>query len=731
MSLSSYDELLKQVASLKFENCHLRKELKDNSSHLTKLENDASNMKDVLSHIQYDDDDDFDNKSLEIDEEERNKISAQINADDTEEEEEEGGKEEEEAVKEEIPEKEDSEQEKDLRASKYRLLWRSGVCNCKKVSRCCALLQDLERDEHHRKWFYNQLKSITQKMESLQHSESYSAQTDHARRQLDAEAHKVQGAMQEKLGSGEQSKLRQEARLERIKNIETEMGALLTQRKPAAQDFKDVATSTMLDSFDSSLPASQDLASVISFNSTNTNSGSSTISAATAMTHSGSAASGDQAQHLGPKVEMVYSLLSMLGTHDKDDMSRTLFAMSQSQDSCIAMRQSGKKLFSITCSLILASTANIHNSLAIIRLYHKYICSKLSQGRVEANILYCIVTGCSEMDHHPGAAIAALMKLSFDEDYRHAICTLGGLQAIAELLEIDNRTTGPANDYSTTVRRYACMALTNLTFGDGKNKALLCSMRGSMEALVEQLKSSNEDLIQAAASVLRNLSWRADLASKKTLREIGGVTILMKASMIVKKETTLKSILSALWNLSSHCSENKAEICAVEGALQFLVGLLTYKSAAKTLAIVENGGGILRNVSSQIAIREEYRQVLRQSGCLPILLHHLRSTSLTIVSNACGTLWNLSARCEEDQNTLREMGAVSMLRNLVHSRHKMISSGSSAALRNLVSSIPAGKSMEGDKSVGSSRPSLHVRKQRALEAELDQSLSETCENVES
>lgn len=38
---------------------------------------------------------------------------------------------------------------------------------------------------------------------------------------------------------------------------------------------------------------------------------------------------------------MVYSLLSMLGTHDKDDMSRTLLAMSSSQDSCIAMRQSG------------------------------------------------------------------------------------------------------------------------------------------------------------------------------------------------------------------------------------------------------------------------------------------------------------------------------------------------------------------------------------------------------
>jgi len=44
---------------------------------------------------------------------------------------------------------------------------------------------------------------------------------------------------------------------------------------------------------------------------------------------------------------MVYSLLSMLGTHDKDDMSQTLLAMSSSQDSCVAMRQSGN--VTITC----------------------------------------------------------------------------------------------------------------------------------------------------------------------------------------------------------------------------------------------------------------------------------------------------------------------------------------------------------------------------------------------
>lgn len=40
------------------------------------------------------------------------------------------------------------------------------------------------------------------------------------------------------------------------------------------------------------------------------------------------------------------------------------------------------------------------------------------------------------------------------------------------------------------------MALTNLTFGDGANKALLCSFRQFMKALVAQLKSPSEDLRQ-------------------------------------------------------------------------------------------------------------------------------------------------------------------------------------------------------------------------------------------
>lgn len=51
---------------------------------------------------------------------------------------------------------------------------------------------------------------------------------------------------------------------------------------------------------------------------------------------------------------------------------------------------------------------------------------------------------------------------------------LGGLQAIAELLQVDCEMYGLTNDhYSITLRRYAGMALTNLTFGDVANKVCL------------------------------------------------------------------------------------------------------------------------------------------------------------------------------------------------------------------------------------------------------------------
>lgn len=338
----------------------------------------------------------------------------------------------------------------------------------------------------------------------------------------------------------------------------------------------------------------------------------------------------------------------------------------------------------------------------------------------------------SPVEHQICPAVCVLMKLSFDEEHRHAMNELGGLQAVAELLQVDCEMFGLSSDhYSVTLRRYAGMALTNLTFGDVANKATLCSMKGCMRAMVAQLKSDSEDLQQVIASVLRNLSWRADVNSKKTLREVGSVRALTGCALEVQKESTLKSVLSALWNLSAHCTENKADICAVDGALAFLVGTLTHRSHTNTLAIIESGGGILRNVSSLIATNEAHRQILREHGCLPTLLQHLKSHSLTIVSNACGTLWNLSARDAKDQEALWELGAVGMLRNLIHSRHKMIAMGSAAALRNLMANRPARYKDTSVVSPGAGAPSLHARKQKALFEELDaQQLSETFDNID-
>ncbi|XP_070162318.1 microtubule-associated protein futsch isoform X2 [Polyergus mexicanus] len=490
-----------------------------------------------------------------------------------------------------------------------------------------------------------------------------------------------------------------------------------------------------------SLAAHNDVASVMSFSSSNS---------AGLESHS---AELQGHRRLGAKVDVVYNLLGMLEKNGRDDMSTTLLSMSTSLDSCLVMRQSG--CLPLLVQLIHAPRQDPDTRDRAMQALHNVVHAKSDEraGRREARVLrfleqlrdYCQNLRMSlergqptdDLERHPAATIAALMKLSFDEAHRHAMCQLGGLHAVAELIEMDHLAHGSESDDQNciTLRRYAGMALTNLTFGDGNNKALLCSFKEFMKALVSQLRSPSDDLRQVTASVLRNLSWRADSSSKQTLREVGAVTGLMKAAMEGRKESTLKSILSALWNLSAHCSTNKVDICAVDGALAFLVDMLSYKAPSKTLAIVENAGGILRNVSSHVAVREDYRDIVRERGCLQVLLQQLRSPSLTVVSNACGALWNLSARCPQDQRLLWDLGAVPMLRSLVHSKHKMISMGSSAALKNLLSARPGCNNLVHLDSTArglglSTLPSLAARRQRALEQEIDQNLAETCDNIE-
>uniref|UniRef100_H3AIC4 Adenomatous polyposis coli protein 2 n=1 Tax=Latimeria chalumnae TaxID=7897 RepID=H3AIC4_LATCH len=738
-SVSSYDQLVKQVEALKRENSHLRRELEDNSNHLSKLENETSDMKEVLKQLQGK----LEQEAKTLVSTGRSDVLDQL-----------------------------KELQMDI-TSLYEFRFQSHVPNLvqeegplpgqvaeggpthsgvlQKTKECGGskretikhleeldkeryfLLSEIEKEEKEKLWYYTQLRSLSKRLDELPRIETFSMQMDLIRQQLEFEARHIHTLMEERFGTSDEMVQRAQIRATRLEQIKEEL-----------QEAQEKIQQTKLQARVCGKPNHSE-----------------TDSIANNPPHI------EEPNHLGSKVEMVFWILSMLATRDKDDMSRTLLAMSSSQESCVAMRKSGclplliQLLHDMDRDLVVPESssatpasrsgcskdARTQASAAL----HNIIYSQPDEGQAKKemrvlHVLEQIRSYCEtcwewmEMYKQGGddpgksaaptpiepqicQAMCAIMKLSFDEEYRRAMNELGGLQAVGELLQVDFEMHGMTNDpLNLALRRYAGMALTNLTFGDVVNKATLCSKKGCMQAIVAQLGSESEELQQILSSHLR---------VRNKIREVDRISTLLSTSGRYAKEPTLKSLLSALWNLSAHSTDNKVAICSVDGALAFLVSILTYKCQSNSLAIIESGGGILRNVSSLIATREDYRQILRDHNCLQTLLQHLKSHSLTIVSNACGTLWNLSARSSKDQELLWDLGAVSMLRNLIHSKHKMIAMGSAAALRNLLSNRPLKYKDAAVISPGSCMPSLYMRKQKALEAELDaKHLAETFESIE-
>ena len=137
--------------------------------------------------------------------------------------------------------------------------------------------------------------------------------------------------------------------------------------------------------------------------------------------------------------------------------------------------------------------------------------------------------------------MAVLTKCSFEENHRQPIFNLGGVPAIADLIQVDKsslrncfseikthflrqierdvhgdiRLSSSAS--TSDVRRYAVIALTNLTFGNQSIKSYLCSSAGFVPAMVQQLgdASSPDALRKATAHLFRNLAWKADRPSKQ------------------------------------------------------------------------------------------------------------------------------------------------------------------------------------------------------------------------
>ncbi|CAH8824533.1 unnamed protein product [Trichobilharzia szidati] len=383
------------------------------------------------------------------------------------------------------------------------------------------------------------------------------------------------------------------------------------------------------------------------------------------------------------------------------------------------------------------------------------------------NNLSSIIESCAAC---PVAEVAALVRLSFDAMHRNAICELGGVHALISLLRIEqtiwseylnpfssnnNNNTPPISatttitttntntgvnttnsliignqnvtttllENSLALRRYICMALTNLTYATIDNKAFICRRIANLEVLLAQLETGNEELKQVSASVLRNLSWRTDSRSKAALRRVCAAKRLTIAAMSAQKESTLRTTLSALWNLSAHCSQNKKAVCSVDGLLPFLLRMLRLQNPVENLVIIENSGGILRNISTIIASRDDYRSILHQYNCFPILLELLRNPpSLTVVVNVCGTLWNLTCSSlnniipnagnngsnnntsatstttttsaanttnivvssHHDRLLLLQLGALELIQKLTQSKHDLIRNSSMAVYRNLL-----------------------------------------------
>lgn len=183
--------------------------------------------------------------------------------------------------------------------------------------------------------------------------------------------------------------------------------------------------------------------------------------------------------------ETVYSLWSMFGCNNPVDMSKKFLKLSKSSNTCATLRHTRcvpLLVQMIHCDSDDVTRKQAREALRNVVNYHP----DDKVGRREAKVLryieqimdYCDFlqesTGhesssksAHDSETHPLQAMCTLMRISFDEEHRHSMCTLGALQTIANLVHYDHLAhgTNPSGTKCILFRRYACMALTNLTFG--------------------------------------------------------------------------------------------------------------------------------------------------------------------------------------------------------------------------------------------------------------------------
>ena len=429
----------------------------------------------------------------------------------------------------------------------------------------------------------------------------------------------------------------------------------------------------------------------------------------------------------GNTMEMVLSLLAMCGEQNDIGAAKILLVMSQSTETANIMRKIpacmtllvnilhnvGHKLdnsHNDSRHLAMQTMRNIVQSIGETRhgKYELCVLGVLEKVRGHCDFLFEMVSthrGSNRMDPSEIEAVQTacdgllqlvrkLYKYSNDrEKYRPALLGLGGLEAMAEILIVNYhlitaqlpqvRTGEKPACHSSRVITVTISILINLTYGDGKNKLVLCQFHDFLKSLMFHVTQQNESMIASGAQVLRNLSWRASEDIKVHLLKCDSTVNLMATFQHIKEEPTIQHVTSALWNLSAHSVDSRRRILSSRAGIRQLVELLSYNSPSGTMAIVENVGGILKNLSV-IMQEDKYRRKFREAGGLAKLAQHLKSKNKTVLANATGVLWNLSARCSEDQKQLWDLGCIPLLDVHQTSEHKSIAENARGALRNLL-----------------------------------------------
>ena len=160
-------------------------------------------------------------------------------------------------------------------------------------------------------------------------------------------------------------------------------------------------------------------------------------------------------QDLDSKIDQVRNLLAVIDTEDPKETAQTLFSISNSKENCQAMRLTGCLPLLIQLQHKskprdprVAHEVRIRSAQAIRNIIQSGVEDK--RGKRELRVLQLIEVVrnyCTEVRYLRKVpkssklatlynALAALMKLSFEEDHRVAIGDLGGVEAIGEFLEL-------------------------------------------------------------------------------------------------------------------------------------------------------------------------------------------------------------------------------------------------------------------------------------------------------